>query len=277
MNNDLEISFASANAESSYEMYTDFRNFYNYIQEMPKLIKEKLGINDSNYQNFFRIYSNIPSKTLYRKSDSTNDYLVDYWVASVSGKAKFLDGFLNKNYESIDKDFLNYIYNENVWESNLSRIQDMLLDRGIYLILEEAKSGTKVDGVSLLVNGKPVVALSLRLKSLDSFWFTLLHELSHVILHFENLQEPIIDYFDEENLSSYGTDKIEDQANKLARDTMIPKYFWRSFQTIRNESELKSFSELHNIHPSIIAGRLSFENNEWSKYASLRARYNINE
>lgn len=277
MNNDLEISFASANAESSYEMYTDFRNFYNYIQEMPKLIKEKLGINDSNYQNFFRIYSNIPSKTLYRKSDSTNDYLVDYWVASVSGKAKFLDGFLNKNYESIDKDFLNYIYNENVWESNLSRIQDMLLDRGIYLILEEAKSGTKVDGVSLLVNGKPVVALSLRLKSLDSFWFTLLHELSHVILHFENLQEPIIDYFDEENLSSYGTDKIEDQANKLARDTMIPKYFWRSFQTIRNESELKSFSELHNIHPSIIAGRLSFENNEWSKYASLRARYKINE
>ncbi len=58
---------------------------------------------------------------------------------------------------------------------------------------------------------------------------------------------------------------------------MIPKYLWRTFQTIRNESELKAFSESYQIHPSVIAGRLSFENNDWSKYAKLRARYKVDE
>lgn len=277
MNIDLEISSAYGNTEATYELYNEFNRFFSYIQEMPKTIKDKLGINDSNYQDFFRIYSNSPSKSLYKKNDSANDYLVDYWVATVSGKAKFLDGFLNKQYYPITKDFLTTFYKENIWENNLIKIQDTLFDKGIYLIFEEAKPGTKVDGVALLVNEKPVIALSLRLKGIDSFWFTLLHELSHLILHYNQLQDPIVDYFDEENSDSYDQNKIENQANKLARDTMIPKYLWRTFQTIRNESELKAFSESYQIHPSVIAGRLSFENNDWSKYAKLRARYKVDE
>ncbi|MEO4149597.1 ImmA/IrrE family metallo-endopeptidase [Acinetobacter pittii] len=270
---DLEVTSASANVGSAYELYTEFNKFYYYIKEMPATIKTKLGITDENYQNFFSIYLNNPNKSLFKKNDSADDYLVDYWVSTVGGKAKFLDGFLNKKYRVIGRDFLQNLYVENIKSTNLYNIQNILLEQGIYLIFEEAKPGTKVDGVSLIINEKPVIAMSLRLKNLDSFWFTLLHELAHIVLHYELLNEPIVDYFDEENQNDIS--RIEQQANRLAQDVMIPKAYWRTIQTIRNESDLKNYSKLYDIHPCIIAGRLSYENNEWPKYSTLRAEYKV--
>ncbi|RSO59665.1 ImmA/IrrE family metallo-endopeptidase [Acinetobacter lactucae] len=270
---DLEVTSASANVGSAYDLYTEFNKFYYYIKEMPATIKTKLGITDENYQNFFSIYLNNPNKSLFKKNDSADDYLVDYWVSTVGGKAKFLDGFLNKKYRVIGRDFLQNLYVENIKSTNLYNIQNILLEQGIYLIFEEAKPGTKVDGVSLIINEKPVIAMSLRLKNLDSFWFTLLHELAHIVLHYELLNEPIVDYFDEENQNDIS--RVEQQANRLAQDVMIPKAYWRTIQTIRNESDLKNYSKLYDIHPSIIAGRLSYENNEWPKYSTLRAEYKV--
>ena len=92
---------------------------------------------------------------------------------------------MNKEYKFIGKDFLQYLYSTHIKTNNLSEIQNTLLEQGIYLIFEEAKPGTKVDGVALIINKKPVIAMSLRLKNLDSFWFTLLHELAHIVLHYD--------------------------------------------------------------------------------------------
>lgn len=275
MSIELEVTSANANVNSTYELYAEFDKFHSYINKMPKSIKLKLGITDENYQNFFSTYLNNPNKSLFKKNDSADEYLVDYWVSTVSGKAKFLDGFLNKEYKVISKDFLQFLYTNNIKKTNLLEIQNILLEQGIYLIFEEAKPGTKVDGVSLIINKKPVIAMSLRLKNLDSFWFTLLHELAHIVLHYDLLKEPIVDYFDEENQNEIS--KIEQQANRLARDIMIPKAFWRTIQTIRNNSELINYSKLYDIHPCVIAGRLGFENNEWSKYATLRSEYKVSE
>lgn len=275
MSIELEVTSANANVNSTYELYAEFDKFHSYINKMPKSIKLKLGITDENYQNFFSTYLNNPNKSLFKKNDSADEYLVDYWVSTVSGKAKFLDGFLNKEYKVISKDFLQFLYTNNIKKTNLLEIQNTLLEQGIYLIFEEAKPGTKVDGVSLIINKKPVIAMSLRLKNLDSFWFTLLHELAHIVLHYDLLKEPIVDYFDEENQNEIS--KVEQQANRLARDIMIPKAFWRTIQTIRNNSELINYSKLYDIHPCVIAGRLCYENNEWPKYATLRSEYKVSE
>ncbi|MGA3843425.1 ImmA/IrrE family metallo-endopeptidase [Ralstonia nicotianae] len=47
------------------------------------------------------------------------------------------------------------------------------------------------DGVVFcLDDGHPVIGLSLRHPRLDIFWFTLMHELAHIVLHKELLTEP---------------------------------------------------------------------------------------
>ncbi|EXB47951.1 ImmA/IrrE family metallo-endopeptidase [Acinetobacter sp. 1000160] len=269
----LELESIGCHSSNSVEIFNEFENFYSYYFQMPNNIKKKIGINDENYYKFFNIYRNSPSKSLFKKTDSADQYLIDFWVSTVSGKARFLDDFLDKPYAGINRDFLRAFFDNFIKETNLTGIQNHLLEQGIYLIFESAKEGTKVDGVSLKVNEKPVVAMSLRLKNLDSFWFTLLHELSHIVLHFEELDEPIVDYFEES--SDVDINKLEKQANKLAREIMIPNSIWRTIKTTRNLEDLASYSKLFKVHPSIIAGRLSFENNDWTSYSKLRAEYKI--
>ncbi|MBV6552310.1 ImmA/IrrE family metallo-endopeptidase [Acinetobacter soli] len=269
----LELESIGCHSSNSVEIFNEFENFYSYYFQMPNNIKKKIGINDENYYKFFNIYRNSPSKSLFKKTDSADQYLIDFWVSTVSGKARFLDDFLDKPYVGINRDFLREFFDNFIKETNLTGIQNHLLEQGIYLIFESAKEGTKVDGVSLKVNEKPVVAMSLRLKNLDSFWFTLLHELSHIVLHFEELDEPIVDYFEES--SDVDINRLEKQANKLAREIMIPNSIWRTIKTTRNLEDLASYSKLFKVHPSIIAGRLSFENNDWTSYSKLRAEYKI--
>lgn len=270
----LEIESIGCHSTDSVAIFNEFDIFYSYYLQMPDNVKKKIGINNENYHEFFNIYRNSPTKSLFKKTDSADQYLIDFWVSTVSGKARFLDGFLDKSYTGINRDFLRVLFDKFIKETNLTAIQNYLLEQGIYLIFETAKEGTKVDGVSLKVNEKPVIAMSLRLKNLDSFWFTLLHELSHIVLHFDELNEPIVDYFEES--SDIDVNKLEKQANKLAKEIMIPNAIWRTIKTTRSLEDLASYAKLFKVHPSIIAGRLSFENNDWASYSKLRAEYKIN-
>lgn len=269
----LEIESIGCYSNNSVAIFDEFDNFYSYYLQMPENIRKKIGINNENYHKFFSIYRNSPTKSLFKKTESADQYLIDFWVSTVSGKARFLDGFLDKSYIGINRDFLRVFFEKFIKETNLIAIQNFLLEHGIYLIFEVAKEGTKVDGVSLKINEKPVIAMSLRLKNLDNFWFTLLHELSHIVLHFDELNEPIVDYFEESR--DIDINKLEKQANKLAREIMIPNSIWRTIKTTRNLEDLASYSKLYEVHPSIIAGRLSFENNDWATYSKLRAEYKI--
>ena len=71
--------------------------------------------------------------------------------------------------------------------------------------------------------------MSLRFARYDQFWFTLMHELSHICLHIDLLDSPIIDslYDSEDNpIENIEEDEIEDQANMLARLSLIPRNIW---------------------------------------------------
>ena len=56
-----------------------------------------------------------------------------------------------------------------------------IADYGIRFIVVEPLPGIKVDGVALwLDNESPVIGVSVRFDRIDAFWFTLMHEFSHI-------------------------------------------------------------------------------------------------
>ena len=114
-------------------------------------------------------------------------------------------------------------------------------------------------------DGQPIIGLTLRFDRLDNFWFTLLHEVAHIWKHVGN-GETFID-----DLENSSEDRREIEANRLAREAFIPRSIWKrsdayispSIETIdRLSRELK-------IHPSIVAGRLRKELNNYQIFGDL--------
>ena len=100
----------------------------------------------------------------------------------------------------------------------------------------------------------------------DSFWFCLLHELAHIVLHLgkEN-QNLFLDDMDVRTSRIGKQNDIEDEADSLAIESLFPNKVWstaaaKSNPTRKNVLEL---AEHLKIHPACIAGRIRFEQNNF--------------
>jgi HTH-type transcriptional regulator / antitoxin HigA len=109
--------------------------------------------------------------------------------------------------------------------------------------------------------GHPVVALTLRYDRLDNFWFVLFHELGHVFLH---LFSPLrLDFFDEEDGND--SDGVEAEADKFALDHLISDVDWKQCLSrfALTEAAVLIDAKKLNVDPSIIAGRIRRERNNY--------------
>ncbi len=132
-----------------------------------------------------------------------------------------------------------------------------------------AIEGTKADGAVFLFAGKiPVIAHSLRFPRMDNFWFTLLHELAHVCLHLDQLDTPIVDDLQSEDLRNKD---IEIQADNLAKYSLVSRVKWRN-TTVKNassEEEIYQFAEEQKIHPSIVVGLVNYHRRRYDLFSEI--------
>ena len=142
------------------------------------------------------------------------------------------------------------------------KAREMLRRKGICLIIEQHLPNTYLDGAAMLsATGHPIVALTLRYDRLDNFWFVLFHELGHV---FQHLFSPLrLDFFDEED--GRESDAIEQEADKFALTQLISETQWKQCLSrfAMSEEAVLIDAERLNIHPSIIAGRIRKERNNY--------------
>ena len=171
---------------------------------------------------------------------------------------------------------------EDVWISDLVELTRLidgprrachLLERhGIPVVVERHLPGSYLDGGSMLYgSNRPVVGLTLRYDRLDNFWFVLFHEVAHILLHLT--QNHPYDFFDEDvdAPSASGAGSIESEADNYALDALIPEPLWNkciSRFDLSAEAVLGD-AQMLNIHPSIVAGRIRRERNDYTLFANL--------
>ena len=145
---------------------------------------------------------------------------------------------------------------------------ECLAKYGISLVIEPRLPNTRLDGAAMLMdNMTPVIGLTLRFGRVDYFWFTLLHELAHVWKHLNNTEETFIDRL--ENIDSKLS--LEKEANRIARDALIPRAIWRRSEAFLSPTKQGIFEladQLH-IHPSIVVGRLQFETGRYDSFREV--------
>lgn len=94
----------------------------------------------------------------------------------------------------------------------------------------------------------------------DNFWFTITHEIGHVLLHERKLKnhEPFLDALDKTNGDLEPEDR---QADDFARERLrIPEILRAFAGKMRiSKKQLQNFAEIFNVHPGIIVGCLQHE------------------
>lgn len=115
-----------------------------------------------------------------------------------------------------------------------------------------------------LTSDKALIALTLRYKRDDHFWFTFFHEAAHILLHGKRA------FFVEEERRSPAKETREDasdvarqeeEANRFARDFLIPPAAYAEFkrQHAFGEQAIRAFAATVGIAPGIVVGRLQHE------------------
>ncbi len=146
-------------------------------------------------------------------------------------------------------------------------VQQRLHAAGVAVVIEEHLPRTHLDGAALWhPDGFPVVALTLRYDRLDNFWFTLFHELGHVV---EHLGSAPGEGFLDTDIDSASEKDIERQADRFALNSFIPAANWDRLGSLEYADEIRAAAKKLAIHPAIIAGRLRREAGDYRKHRTL--------
>ncbi|MDA3898512.1 MAG: ImmA/IrrE family metallo-endopeptidase [Desulfobacteraceae bacterium] len=189
-----------------------------------------------------------------------NSYSIDAWILRVLAQAEEIETGLKFNPDIIDNSFIKKLAYLSVLKDGPLRARELLQNKGIKLVVVPHFDRTYLDGAALInKKGEPIIALSLRYDRLDNFWFTLSHELAHLMLgHVYSADgQCIIDDLDLIDLQ----DEIENEANELATESLIPSQLWNSHPA-RKTRKIKDILDLAakaDIHKSIVAGRIRYE------------------
>ena len=175
-------------------------------------------------------------------------------------------------------DQINDVVHLSSFTTGPKKAREYLASLGIPLIILRHLPHTYLDGACFLSpEGRPVVGMTIRYDRQDNFWFTLLHELSHIYLHLLQGDDSVfID--DTEQPDSHGDGK-EKEANEFCSDRLIPHEIWaREKDNLLWSNDLSRINELAeelDICPAIIAGRIRHETRNYALYQNALGSGNV--
>ncbi len=174
--------------------------------------------------------------------------------------------------EVISNDYIRNLVRLSAFANGPFLAKQVLLDNGIHFVILPHLSQTYLDGACFKSpDERVVIGMTLRHDRLDNFWFTLVHELSHALLH---LDKDNFAFFDntEHNLSHVCGEQ-EQEANELSMNLLIPNVMWESkkdeLMANMREDDIKKFAKDQCISPAIVAGRLRWELKDYTIFPNL--------
>jgi len=148
------------------------------------------------------------------------------------------------------------------------RAAERIRSLGIHFIVERHLPKTHLDGAALLaLDDTPIIALTLRHDRLDAFWFCLLHELAHVVLHLSGDTRACIDDMD----APSGASESEREADRKAREALVPSKVFRKSRaySVRSVAAAVELASTLNVHPAVVAGRIRYEASDYRILSQL--------
>lgn len=127
---------------------------------------------------------------------------------------------------------------------------DLLREAGVRFFYLPPAGNVKIDG-AIIADKHPAIAFTARLDSIDAFWITMAHLLSHLSLWYrkEGLEEYVY------KLGDSSPERVTRLAMDKLHHPQIMSFFSDSLNYIKSES-VEKYAKQTNIHPSLVVGLL---------------------
>lgn len=128
------------------------------------------------------------------------------------------------------------------------KLKETLGDCGVVLIFLPHLKGSFLQGATFEEGNRIVIGLTVRGRDADIFWFSLFHELAHIILGHVDKTDGL-------------SEQDEEKADTWSADMLIDPQSFAEFCNIGDYSEqtVVEFSKNQGIAPGIVVGRLQHE------------------
>ncbi len=131
-----------------------------------------------------------------------------------------------------------------------------LADVGVALVLLPHLPKTYTNGATFWVHSdKAVLMMTIRGSWADIFWFSLFHEIAHILLHDKRR------IFLEDGSDAAETREQEKEADQFASNTLIPENAYTAFIQTRvfTAQSINSFAKSIGMAPGVVTGRLQHD------------------
>ena len=167
--------------------------------------------------------------------------------------------------------FIRSLTNEPNPEEFVPKLTEFCAAVGVAVVFAAAPKGCPVSGATKWLSPtKALLMLSLRHKTNDHLWFSFFHEAGHLILHGKRML-----FIDGDGALD---DQHEDEANRFARDVLIPPSHAGTLKTLDNtEDDVLRFARSVGIAPGIVVGRMQKDGQlEWkTRLNHLKEKYSF--
>ena len=157
----------------------------------------------------------------------------------------------------------------------IPRMKEVFSQCGVAFVLLPHLRNSGVNGaVKWVSNGRVVLAMNNRGLAADRFWFSLFHEIKHVLQ--QKVKTTFVSYSFTEMMDEDAA--FEREADTFAANYLIPVAAYKKFapSCFTSDAEIVSFANSIGIHPGIVAGRLQHDGIiPQNRCAKLKEKYRI--
>lgn len=157
----------------------------------------------------------------------------------------------------------------------LPRMREIFADCGVAFVLLPHLKNSGVNGaVKWISNDRVVLAINNRRLYADIFWFSLFHEIKHVL---QQKVKTVFISFSESEMKELDS-ALEDGADKFASDYLIPPAEIKKLNPTKYTSDVDivEFANSIGIHPGIVVGRLQHDKIiSQTRCVNLKEKYEI--
>lgn len=150
------------------------------------------------------------------------------------------------------------------------RLRELLSEAGVALVLLPHLPGTGAHGAARWLSAdKALVQMSIRYRWADVFWFSLFHEIGHLLLHDRSSV-----FIERQNGDEQDSER---EADRFAANALIPPARLEAFiqnSDVRTRATIVEFANEIGVAPSVVVGRLQHEGHlPHSHLNNLRSRF----